>query len=69
MCGKRNDFMWFRRFHKLKYFPQEESTEIMNTNDFQIYLKSPDLIKEELSLWETKPQILDYLKNEVCILF
>lgn len=69
MYGRQSiDFTSFRRFHKLKYYPEEESTEIMNTNDFQIYLKSPDLIMEELTLWERKPEILDYLKEEVFIL-
>ncbi|CAI2367906.1 unnamed protein product [Moneuplotes crassus] len=50
--------------NKLKWYT-DENYDLMHPNDFQIHLRSEDLVKEEKSLWEVKPELLDYLKKEV----
>ena len=37
----------------------------MDVNAFQLHLKSEELFKEEISLWEKKPKLLDYLRQEI----
>jgi len=54
--------------NKLKYY-EEDDHDLMDVNDFRIHLKSPDLVREEISLWEKKPNMLDYLKQEVKLYF
>ena len=49
--------------NKIKW--KEEENNIMDANDFQIHLKSDELIEEVTSLWENKPELIDYLRQEV----
>lgn len=57
-------FCCFRVHNKIKY-DEDEPDEVMDANSFQIHLKSQDLIKNEISVWEKKPHLLNYLRQEV----